>query len=185
MSVCWPGQTRRTARSHSSGVVSFTAFTFNHSYYTWTACDDTFGGAAIQQSDLIISHPSRKRCSRLRVFSVFSPTGSTYYDNVRPLAYPDADAVLICFDVSRPETLDSVTKKVSSTSLRERDCVSFNCQSENTSDPRTKFRNNQHYRADNDAFLLSAVVQYNNTSVRSQARTGGYDWTLPASMECS
>lgn len=41
------------------------------------------------------------------------PTGSAYYDNVRPLAYPDADAVLICFDVSRPETLDSVTKKVS------------------------------------------------------------------------
>lgn len=42
-----------------------------------------------------------------------SPAGSAYYDNVRPLAYPDADAVLICFDVSRPETLNSVTKKVS------------------------------------------------------------------------
>lgn len=42
-----------------------------------------------------------------------SPAGSAYYDNVRPLAYPDADAVLICFDISRPETLDSVTKKVS------------------------------------------------------------------------
>ncbi|MGH0169581.1 UNVERIFIED_CONTAM: hypothetical protein FKN15_059713 [Acipenser sinensis] len=37
--------------------------------------------------------------------------GSAYYDNVRPLAYPDSDAVLICFDVSRPETLDSVLKK--------------------------------------------------------------------------
>ncbi|KAI9526356.1 Rho- GTP-binding protein RhoN [Dissostichus eleginoides] len=37
--------------------------------------------------------------------------GSTYYDNVRPLAYPDSDAVLICFDISRPETLDSVLKK--------------------------------------------------------------------------
>uniref|UniRef100_A0A8D2QPI3 Rho family GTPase 2 n=1 Tax=Zosterops lateralis melanops TaxID=1220523 RepID=A0A8D2QPI3_ZOSLA len=34
-----------------------------------------------------------------------------YYDNVRPLAYPDSDAVLICFDISRPETLDSVLKK--------------------------------------------------------------------------
>ena len=42
-------------------------------------------------------------------------TGSTYYDNVRPLAYPDADAVLICFDISRPETLDSVLKKVRGT----------------------------------------------------------------------
>ncbi|NWH66477.1 RND2 protein, partial [Geococcyx californianus] len=38
-------------------------------------------------------------------------TGSAYYDNVRPLAYPDSDAVLICFDISRPETLDSVLKK--------------------------------------------------------------------------
>ncbi|CAB1312220.1 unnamed protein product [Coregonus sp. 'balchen'] len=36
---------------------------------------------------------------------------SSYYNNVRPLAYPDADAVLICFDISRPETLDSVLKK--------------------------------------------------------------------------
>lgn len=31
---------------------------------------------------------------------------------MRPLAYPDSDAVLICFDISRPETLDSVIKKV-------------------------------------------------------------------------
>uniref|UniRef100_A0A8K9UDC1 Rho family GTPase 2 n=1 Tax=Oncorhynchus mykiss TaxID=8022 RepID=A0A8K9UDC1_ONCMY len=37
--------------------------------------------------------------------------GSSYYDNVRPLAYPDSDAVLVCFDISRPETLDSVLKK--------------------------------------------------------------------------
>lgn len=39
--------------------------------------------------------------------------GSPYYDNVRPLSYPDSDAVLICFDISRPETLDSVLKKAS------------------------------------------------------------------------
>ncbi|KPP60038.1 rho-related GTP-binding protein RhoN-like [Scleropages formosus] len=44
---------------------------------------------------------------------VFILPGSSYYDNVRPLAYPDSDAVLICFDISRPETLDSVLKKVS------------------------------------------------------------------------
>lgn len=41
-------------------------------------------------------------------------SGSPYYDNVRPLSYPDSDAVLICFDISRPETLDSVLKKVCS-----------------------------------------------------------------------
>lgn len=46
--------------------------------------------------------------------SVFLVPGSPYYDNVRPLSYPDSDAVLICFDISRPETLDSVLKKVCS-----------------------------------------------------------------------
>ncbi|XP_047657145.1 rho-related GTP-binding protein RhoN [Tachysurus fulvidraco] len=43
--------------------------------------------------------------------NMWDTSGSSYYDNVRPLAYPDSDAVLICFDISRPETLDSVTKK--------------------------------------------------------------------------
>uniref|UniRef100_A0A8B9NKE3 DEAD-box helicase 23 n=1 Tax=Accipiter nisus TaxID=211598 RepID=A0A8B9NKE3_9AVES len=37
--------------------------------------------------------------------------GSPYYDNVRPLCYSDSDAVLLCFDISRPETLDSASKK--------------------------------------------------------------------------
>lgn len=46
--------------------------------------------------------------------SSFSPTsGSPYYDNVRPLCYSDSDAVLLCFDISRPETVDSALKKVS------------------------------------------------------------------------
>uniref|UniRef100_A0A8C6S4K7 Rho-related GTP-binding protein RhoE n=1 Tax=Neogobius melanostomus TaxID=47308 RepID=A0A8C6S4K7_9GOBI len=43
--------------------------------------------------------------------SLWDTSGSPYYDNVRPLSYPDSDAVLICFDISRPETLDSVLKK--------------------------------------------------------------------------
>ncbi|XP_070771442.1 rho-related GTP-binding protein RhoE-like [Enoplosus armatus] len=42
---------------------------------------------------------------------LWDTSGSPYYDNVRPLSYPDTDAVLICFDISRPETLDSVLKK--------------------------------------------------------------------------
>ncbi|KAK2106902.1 Rho- GTP-binding protein RhoN [Saguinus oedipus] len=42
---------------------------------------------------------------------MWDTAGSSYCDNVRPLAYPDSDAVLICFDISRPETLDSVLKK--------------------------------------------------------------------------
>ncbi|KAK3553118.1 hypothetical protein QTP86_031700 [Hemibagrus guttatus] len=44
--------------------------------------------------------------------NMWDTSGSSYYDNVRPLAYPDSDAVLVCFDISRPDTLDSVTKKV-------------------------------------------------------------------------
>ncbi|XP_056404203.1 rho-related GTP-binding protein RhoN [Hyla sarda] len=43
--------------------------------------------------------------------NMWDTSGSAYYDNVRPLAYPESDAVLICFDISRPETLDSVLKK--------------------------------------------------------------------------
>ncbi|NXN17489.1 RND3 protein, partial [Indicator maculatus] len=55
---------------------------------------------------LIIREPKANK-------NIFFPAGSPYYDNVRPLSYPDSDAVLICFDISRPETLDSVLKKAS------------------------------------------------------------------------
>ncbi|KAI5095635.1 Rho family GTPase 1 like, partial [Silurus meridionalis] len=46
--------------------------------------------------------------------SCFCPrlvSGSPYYDNVRPLCYSDSDAVLLCFDVSRPDTVESGLKK--------------------------------------------------------------------------
>ncbi|XP_063282133.1 rho-related GTP-binding protein Rho6 [Pelobates fuscus] len=43
--------------------------------------------------------------------SLWDTSGSPYYDNVRPLCYSDSDAVLLCFDVSRPESLDSAVKK--------------------------------------------------------------------------
>lgn len=55
----------------------------------------------------------------MKMLFVF-PAGSPYYDNVRPLSYPDSDAVLICFDISRPETLDSVLKKASIWAAPER-----------------------------------------------------------------
>ncbi|XP_055021909.1 rho-related GTP-binding protein Rho6-like, partial [Boleophthalmus pectinirostris] len=42
---------------------------------------------------------------------VFLFAGSPYYDNVRPLCYSDSDAVLLCFDISRPDTVDSALKK--------------------------------------------------------------------------
>lgn len=43
--------------------------------------------------------------------------GSPYYDNVRPLCYSDSDAVLLCFDISRPDTVDGALKKVLMLSL--------------------------------------------------------------------
>lgn len=43
--------------------------------------------------------------------SLWDTSGSPYYDNVRPLCYSDSDAVLLCFDISRPETMDSALKK--------------------------------------------------------------------------
>ncbi|XP_076122043.1 rho-related GTP-binding protein RhoN-like [Alosa pseudoharengus] len=43
--------------------------------------------------------------------NMWDTSGSSYYDNVRPLAYPDSDAVLLCFDISRPGTLESILKK--------------------------------------------------------------------------
>lgn len=45
-------------------------------------------------------------------FFMFLIAGSPYYDNVRPLCYSDSDAVLLCFDISRPDTVDSGLKKV-------------------------------------------------------------------------
>lgn len=43
--------------------------------------------------------------------SLWDTSGSPYYDNVRPLCYSDSDAVLLCFDISRPDIVDSALKK--------------------------------------------------------------------------
>ncbi|XP_062396115.1 rho family GTPase 1a [Sardina pilchardus] len=43
--------------------------------------------------------------------SLWDTSGSPYYDNVRPLCYSDSDAVLLCFDVSRPDIVDGALKK--------------------------------------------------------------------------
>nr|XP_057940973.1 rho family GTPase 1b isoform X2 [Doryrhamphus excisus] len=43
--------------------------------------------------------------------SLWDTSGSSYYDNVRPLCYSNSDAVLLCFDISRPDAVDSSLKK--------------------------------------------------------------------------
>ena len=35
-------------------------------------------------------------------------------DGIRPLAYPDSHVILICFDISHPDSLDNVQEKVRS-----------------------------------------------------------------------
>ncbi|MGH0142112.1 UNVERIFIED_CONTAM: hypothetical protein FKN15_041286 [Acipenser sinensis] len=70
---------------------------------------DTVGMPAVNVTSDLIGE-ELKTCENVaRVIDQL--TWSPYYDNVRPLSYPDSDAVLICFDISRPETLDSVLKK--------------------------------------------------------------------------
>lgn len=39
-------------------------------------------------------------------------SGLPEFDHVRPLSYKGSDVVMICFDISRPETLESVSTKV-------------------------------------------------------------------------
>lgn len=80
-----------------------------HNLLRVTAFANTISSVSL--FDLSISFIIMKRFSPDPSLCLCS-AGSSYYDNVRPLAYPDCDAVLICFDISRPETLDSIPKKV-------------------------------------------------------------------------
>ncbi|KAJ6536561.1 P-loop containing nucleoside triphosphate hydrolase protein [Mycena vulgaris] len=43
--------------------------------------------------------------------ALWDTAGQTEYERLRPLSYPDAHVVLICFAIDRPESLDSVREK--------------------------------------------------------------------------
>lgn len=43
--------------------------------------------------------------------ALWDTAGQEDYDRLRPLSYPDADVVLICFSIDKPETLESVAEK--------------------------------------------------------------------------
>ncbi|KAJ4932056.1 hypothetical protein JOQ06_010489 [Pogonophryne albipinna] len=91
------------------------AFALKVNFKRKTAAGDIkdAGGLSFDFAKVLRSHPccsEQKSCELLRCDKACRDR-SSYYDNVRPLAYPDSDAVLICFDISRPETLDSVIKK--------------------------------------------------------------------------
>uniref|UniRef100_A0A1B6CR53 Rho-related GTP-binding protein RhoE n=1 Tax=Clastoptera arizonana TaxID=38151 RepID=A0A1B6CR53_9HEMI len=44
-------------------------------------------------------------------FSVWDTSGTTAYDSVRPLAYPDTQIFLLCFRISDPDSLDNAVNK--------------------------------------------------------------------------
>ncbi|XP_006821070.1 rho-related GTP-binding protein RhoN-like [Saccoglossus kowalevskii] len=43
--------------------------------------------------------------------SLWDTSGCTEYDNVRPLSYTETDCVVVCYDISVPESLDNVVDK--------------------------------------------------------------------------
>ena len=43
--------------------------------------------------------------------SLWDTAGQEDYDRLRPLSYPDADVVLICFSVDSPDSLENVSEK--------------------------------------------------------------------------
>jgi len=44
--------------------------------------------------------------------ALWDTAGQEEYDRLRPLSYPDAHVILICFSVADPKTLDNVQDKV-------------------------------------------------------------------------
>jgi len=44
--------------------------------------------------------------------ALWDTSGNESYDRLRPLAYPDSHVILICFDISSPDSLDNVQEKV-------------------------------------------------------------------------
>ncbi|KAG7270936.1 hypothetical protein CRUP_033673, partial [Coryphaenoides rupestris] len=86
--------------------------------------------------------------------SLWDTSGSPYYDNVRPLSYPDSDAVLVCFDIGRPETLDSVLKKEFCPSTK---MLLVGCKSDLRTDLSTLVELSSHRRTPVSYDQISAV----------------------------
>lgn len=44
--------------------------------------------------------------------TALAPPGQVDYDRLRPLFYPDASVLLLCFDVTSPHSFDNVFSRV-------------------------------------------------------------------------
>ena len=45
--------------------------------------------------------------------AVWVTAGQEDYDRLRPLAYPESDAILVCYSIDSPDSLENVLTKVS------------------------------------------------------------------------
>lgn len=52
--------------------------------------------------------------------ALWDTAGQEDYDRLRPLSYPEASVILLCYSIDRPETLKSIVSKVSLAILFER-----------------------------------------------------------------
>lgn len=44
--------------------------------------------------------------------TLWDTAGQEEYDRLRPLSYPDANVILICFAIDRPDSLENVREQV-------------------------------------------------------------------------
>jgi Ras family protein A len=51
--------------------------------------------------------------------AIWDTGGIEDYDRIRPLSYPDSHAIIICFAIDSPDSLDNVWEKV---------CDKFECR---------------------------------------------------------
>jgi len=63
--------------------------------------------------------------------AIWDTSGSEDYDRLRPLSYPGARVVVICFSIDNPDSLDNIEEKVRSRFFNMMssliDCITSSC----------------------------------------------------------
>jgi small GTP-binding protein len=59
------------------------------------------------------TYQAKVELKRLRnvELNLYDTAGQEDYDRLRPLSYPDSDAVIICFAIDSPDGLEDVSEK--------------------------------------------------------------------------
>lgn len=50
--------------------------------------------------------------NRIIELALWDTAGQEEYDRLRPLSYPEANVILLCFSVDRPKSLENIVSKV-------------------------------------------------------------------------